>query len=209
MTFAKFFAPGFLRLPWLALLLALAVTAAALSEDRESASLSGRLLVAAPELVDPNFGRTVVYLVEHNDEGAMGLVVNRPLGDLDVEKFFANLDLDGDGLSGTLRAHSGGPVEPSIVFILHSAESALDSSRPLPGGLSLTNDPEMLRRLAAGEGPKRHLLLFGYAGWAPGQLEGEIAGGFWNDIEAADDLLFELDDSAKWNSARERLSIDL
>ena len=79
----------------------------------------------------------------------------------------------------------------------------------MPGGLSLTNDPEMLRRLAAGEGPKRHLLLFGYAGWAPGQLEGEIAGGFWNDIEAADDLLFELDDSAKWNSARERLSIDL
>ena len=116
MTFAKFFAPGFLRLPWLALLLALAVTAAALSEDQESASLSGRLLVAAPELVDPNFGRTIVYLVEHNDEGAMGLVVNRPLGDLDVEKFFANLDLDldGDGLSGPTAAVRSSPASSSF-----------------------------------------------------------------------------------------------
>lgn len=209
MTFAKYVAPSFLRLPWLALSLVLAVTAAALSEDKKSASLSGRLLVATPELVDPNFGRTIVYLVEHDEEGAMGLVVNRPLGDLDVAKFFANLELEGEGLSGTLRAHSGGPVEPSLVYMLHSADNMLESSRTLRGGLALTTEPEMLRRLAQGAGPERHLLLFGYAGWGPGQLEGEIAGGFWEDLEAADDLIFGKSDRIKWKNARQRLSIEL
>lgn len=185
---------------------------AALPPDREpeAASLAGQLLVASRSLEDPNFRRTVVYMVEHDAGGAMGLVVNRvvasgPLGTL-LEGFGIEVEADP---AIEIDVHYGGPVAPSSVFVLHSPDYESDHTVRLSDTVALTSSPDILRAMAAGRGPRESLLAVGYAGWAPGQLEDEIAAGAWEVVPADPSLIFELPAGSRWRRALERRGIDL
>jgi putative transcriptional regulator len=171
-----------------ALLLLTLATAPGAGEDEGADFLVGRLLVATPALKDSFFDRTVIYLVEHNEDGAFGLIVNRTLGDVGVKPLFERLGLDTSDAEGRVRAH-----ESTTLF----------------AGLAMTTDPAILKRIGRGEGPGGYLFAFGYSGWAPGQLESEIEEGSWIDVPAEDAFLFGEDDEAKWQTAVDRYSVDL
>ena len=171
--------------------------------------LTGQLLVATEELRDPRFHRTVIYLVRHDRDGAMGLVVNRPIGPLPSADVLRAAGMDASGVTGELPVHAGGPVEPARGFVLHSAQGAAPGSRVVGSGIAVTVDPPMLGAIARGTGPRRWLLLFGYAGWAPGQLEGEIDAGAWITVDADAALLFDTDPAQQWERATARQPIRL
>lgn len=173
-------------------------------------SLKGRLLIAAADMVDPNFGRTVVYMIEHDASGAMGLVVNRSMGSVSADHLLENLGITSEDAKGEIAVHQGGPVEPGAGFVLHSADFLLEDSLSLRDKMALTTNPEILRAIAEGKGPERYLFALGYAGWGPGQLESEIARGSWHDIETDNDLVFGPEgDQSKWDQAMARRAIEL
>lgn len=178
--------------------------------DAAPRGLAGRLLVATERMGDPRFARTVIFMALHDAEGALGLVVNRPIGELTFTALFEGLRLDPapDAGSGTLRAFYGGPVEPERGFVLHSRDVVLDESL-VAGELALTTEPAMLRALAARNGPEHSLFAFGYAGWSAGQLESEIARGDWIVVPADAALVFADDPATTWARALARRAIDL
>jgi putative transcriptional regulator len=164
------------------------------------------LLLSMPQLVDPNFARTVVLLCEHGPEGAFGLVVNRPS---DVSAAEAvNLDPPVDR-ANDLPLLLGGPVEPQRGWILTSQPPDDVEHRPLGAGLFLSPSPELLRRvLTAPRCPKRTLVIAGYAGWGPGQLDAELEESSWLVAPADLDLIFEVPAAASWELAIRRLGAD-
>ena len=171
--------------------------------------LAGQLLVATSELKDPRFGRTVIYMVHHDTGGAMGLVVNRPIGDTSLTELLEGLGMEGNGAQGGIRLHYGGPVEPRRGFVLHTTEYASESTRVVKDGIALTVGTEILRAIGAGTGPRLSLIALGYAGWAPGQLEGEIAAGSWVVVQSDEALVFDQDYEKKWERAMARRTIQL
>lgn len=167
-------------------------------------SLVGRLLVASEALRDPRFARTVVYVVRHDDKGAMGLIVNRPVRDLPLAPLLRKFGLSDEGVTGTVRAHYGGPVELRLGFVLHSAEYARPETERIAGDIALTSEeavPGVLSDIAHGAGPRQSLFALGYAGWAPNQLEGEIERGSWIAVPADPALVFDTDHTHKWERA--------
>ena len=172
-------------------------------------SLAGQLLVATSELNDPRFVRTVIYMVHHDAGGAMGLVVNRPLGNAPLAALLEGLGMEGNGAQGGIRLHYGGPVEPRRGFVLHTTDYASESTRVVKDGIALTVGTEILRALGTGTGPRLSLVALGYAGWAPGQLEGEIAAGSWVVVQSDEALVFDQDYEKKWERAMARRTIQL
>ena len=178
--------------------------------DVASAGLAGRLLVATERMGDPRFARTVIFMALHDADGALGLVVNRPIGDITFKALFEELRLDpapAEG-SGTLRAFYGGPVDPARGFVLHSRDVMLDESL-VAGELAVTTEPAMLRALAEHAGPERSLFALGYAGWGAGQLESEMARGDWIVVPADSALVFADDPATTWARAIARRAIEL
>lgn len=185
---------------------------AALRPDREAASesLAGQLLVATPDLDDPNFRETVVYMVHHDRAGAMGLVINRVLGTGPLDRMLEGLGVAPNGESHLdLRVHYGGPVEPSRAFVLHSPDYHAADTLDVSDIAALTTSPDILEDIAAGKGPKRSLFALGYAGWGPAQLENELAAGAWFVVEPDAALLFDEQPETKWQRAFDRRGIDL
>jgi putative transcriptional regulator len=174
-----------------------------------ASSLAGQLLVATDELQDPRFVRTVIYMVHHDPGGAMGLVVNRPIGDTSVAELLEGLGIEGNGVKGGVRLHYGGPVEPRRGFVLHTTDYVSESTRVVAGGIAVTVGTEILRAIGTGTGPRLSLVTLGYAGWAPGQLEGEIAAGAWIVVPADEGLVFDQNHEKKWNRAMARRTIQL
>jgi putative transcriptional regulator len=197
----------------LALLLYASVTTdAALQPDRQptEGALVGQLLVAAPELADPNFQETVVYLVQHGRSGAMGLVINRVLGAGPLDRMLEGLGLAPKTKSKVeLRVHYGGPVEPSRAFVLHSPDYDGPDTVAVSDLAALTSSPGILEDIAAGRGPKQSLFALGYAGWGPDQLENELAAGAWFVVAPEAALLFDQDTATKWQRAFDRRGIEL
>lgn len=174
------------------------------------ASLAGRLLVAAPDLEDPNFHETVVYMVHHDQAGAMGLVINRVLGTGPLDRMLEGLGIAPDDESKLeLRIHYGGPVEPSRAFVLHSPDYHAEDTVPVSEIAALSVSPGILQDIAAGKGPERSLFALGYAGWAHDQLENELAAGAWFVVEPDATLLFDEQTETKWQRAFDRRGIDL
>ena len=171
--------------------------------------LTGQLLVATPEMADPNFVRTVIFMVKHDKNGAMGLVVNRPMAKGPIKDLLTSLGMDTQGASGEIILHYGGPVAPASGFMLHSDDVVLESTTVVEKGIALTSDAEMLRVIAQGKGPRRKLFALGYAGWAPGQLEAEINAKAWFTIPAEEDLIFGPAFESKWERALEKRKIEL
>jgi putative transcriptional regulator len=198
------------------LVLALTIASAAIGATRPSAGperdpqwLTGRFLVATEEMEDPRFDHTLIYLVLHDAAGAMGLVVNRPLGELPLARVVEPFGLDPDGVSGSILVHYGGPVQPTRGFVLHTADYSDPATRLVLGGIALTSDRAILDAIAHARGPHRTLLAFGYAGWAAGQLESEMRRGGWITVPADAGLLFDEDNDRKWERAMARREIQL
>ncbi len=175
----------------------------------QSASLTGQFLVATDELRDPRFVRTVVYMVRHDASGAMGLIVNRPLGEAPLSELLERLGMNGQGVNGRIRVHFGGPVEPALGFVLHTTEYRIPGTRVVRDGIAVTSQPEILRAIGTRTGPRKSLFALGYAGWAPGQLEAEIGAGAWVSVPADEGLIFDEDYEKKWERAMARRTIHL
>ncbi len=175
----------------------------------QAAGLAGQFLVATTELRDPRFVRTVVYMVRHDASGAMGLIVNRPMGEVPLGPFLERLGMDSKGISGDIRVHFGGPVEPARGFVLHTTDYSSESTQVISEGIAITLQPDILRAIGSGAGPRRSLLAMGYSGWAPGQLEGEIKRGSWVIVPADEALVFDENYEKKWERAMARRTIQL
>jgi len=179
-------------------------------DDAGQNSLAGQLLVAAPDLEDPNFRQTVVYMIRHDEDGAMGLVVNRVLGSGSLDDLLESLGVDARGTAKVdVRVHYGGPVEAGRIFMLHTPDYRSEDTTVVSDLAALTVTPEILGDIAAGKGPRRSLFALGYAGWAPDQLEDELAVGAWVVVEADEALLFDDRSDTKWQRAFDRRGIDL
>jgi len=175
----------------------------------QAAFLAGQLLVAKPDLEDPRFSRTVVYMLHHDSGGAMGLIVNRPIGEASLSELLERFGLERKGVNGEIRVHFGGPVEPARGFVLHSADYETRSTQVVKGGIAVTARPEILHAIGTGTGPRKHLLAMGYAGWASGQLEAEIKAGAWEIVQADQALVFDEAAETKWQRAMARRTIRL
>lgn len=172
-------------------------------------SLAGQLLVAMPQMTDPRFARSVVYLCAHTEEaGAMGLVINKLLAALTMDELFIHLKLEPSRLNSQRPVHFGGPVDPGRGFVLHSQDYREEATLSV-GEFGVTATLDILRAIGRGEGPGRSLLALGYAGWAPGQLDGEIQANGWLSVEADPDLVFGNDLDGKWEQALKKLGVSL
>lgn len=172
-------------------------------------SLRGHLLVAMPGLADPNFSHSVIYVCEHSSEGAMGLVINQPL-ELPLSRVFAQLDLTCPNGLSEQPLLLGGPVEQQRGFILHCAtEQQWQSTVPVTQQISLTASRDIIEALAANQGPESSLMVLGYAGWGPGQLEQELQENAWLTTPAEPAFLFDIPYSDRAAAAAARLGIDI
>jgi putative transcriptional regulator len=173
-------------------------------------TLTGQLLIAMPQMMDPRFARSVVYVCAHSDdEGAMGLVVNKLLASLTMDELFTHLKLEPSSLERARPVHFGGPVEPGRGFVLHTADYREDATLVVGDGFAVTATLDILRAIGKGEGPRHSLLALGYAGWAPGQLDAEMQANGWLSVGADTELIFASDFEAKWQRALGKLGVDL
>lgn len=173
----------------------------------EGANLTGQLLVATPELDNSSFAETVIYMIEHNENGAMGLVINRPMAKGPIADLLKGLGAESEGAKGEIIIHVGGPVEPGKAFVLHSDDYTDEGTKSLRDGLAVTTDAKVVRALGSGKGPGQSIFVLGYAGWAPGQLEAEIKAGGWFSIPADKKIIFGGDPKTKWKSAVDRQKV--
>ena len=184
-------------------------TLAAEPERGGEGGLTGQLLVATAKMGDPRFARTVIYIVSHGADGAMGLVLNRELGVAPVSVLLEGFGVADSGVPGDIRVHYGGPVERDRGFVLHSSDMLGEGTVAVNGEVALSADVDILLSIAAGEGPRRSLFALGYAGWAPGQLEDEIAREDWFSVPGDESLIFDDDLDTKWDRALRRREVEL
>lgn len=170
------------------------------AEHAKAEGLTGKLLVARPEMSDPRFSRTVIYIVRHDASGALGLIVNRPFKEIPIALLLDRLGLDHEGVRGSIRMNYGGPVDPGRVFVLHTADYQGEGTQVIADGVAVSEPAGVLRAIGTGTGPRRALLVLSYSGWGPGQLEGEIVAGGWLTVPADSALVFD-DDDRKWERA--------
>lgn len=175
----------------------------------DTTDLCGKILIAMPGMGDPRFAQSVVLICAHSDEGAMGLIVNKPATDLSFAGLLEHLNIPSSPEGRDIRVHIGGPVERGRGFVLHSPDwMAGGATMEVKGGYGMTATLDILDALAKGHGPDSALLALGYSGWGPGQLEGEIRRNDWLTADAAADLVFSRDDGGKWSGALRRMGID-
>jgi putative transcriptional regulator len=172
-------------------------------------TLAGQLLVAMPQMADPRFARSVVYLCAHSADGAMGLVVNRLIDSLTFHNLLEQIGVEQAIAADDMPIHFGGPVESSRGFVLHTADYVQDSTLMIEDDIALTATIDVLKAIARGEGPERRVLALGYAGWGAGQLDAEIQANGWLLVPPDLDLVFGDDNDSKWERAIAKIGIDL
>ena len=173
---------------------------------------SGQLLVAGPTMPDPRFQGAVIYLADHDAEGAFGLIVNRPVGAGPVRDFLIGLGMQLDPaetITGTVRIHAGGPVEPGAGFVLHTNGYQTETTGMIRGKVAVTASLKAVKDIGLGKGPRRYLILLGYAGWGAGQLEAEMRRGDWQIAPYDETTVFGEDDAAKWARARKSAGVPM
>jgi putative transcriptional regulator len=171
--------------------------------------LIGKLLVAAPSMDDPNFSKTVIFILDHNEHGALGIVVNHVLGTAPAAEVLKGLGIDGQDAVGRLKVFLGGPVEPAATFVLHSPDYSNSDTHSITSSVAVTGDSEILEAISKGKGPAHSLIALGYAGWGPGQLEAEMAHNAWYVAPADTSILFDDDIDGKWKRALATSGVDL
>lgn len=175
-----------------------------IAKGRERGPFDGQFLIAMPQLAESDFERSVIYICAHSNEGAMGFIINRaqPVTLPEVLQQLDLVDEQPDMLSLIdFPVLCGGPVEPGRGFVLHSYDYSGEGSIPISDELAMTGTLDILRSVAAGKGPERAVLLLGYTGWAPGQLESEIANNDWLTCPAIEDMVFDRDLDSKYERA--------
>lgn len=177
-------------------------TADAAPED--SRSLAGQLLIAAPGMRDPRFRETVIVMLRHDTTGALGVVINRPVGEQPLAKLLEAAGESTDGVNGNIMVHAGGPVQPGIGMVVHGSDYQVDGTLAVTTHVAMTKTTEVLRDLGQGKGPKRFLFVLGYAGWGQGQLEGELTRGFWFTTPGEPGLIFDADRDGLWERTTAR-----
>jgi putative transcriptional regulator len=163
-------------------------------------STEGELLIAAAEMREP-FDHAVVLMAQHNREGALGIVINHPAGIRPIADVLEALGADASGVSSSVPLYLGGPVSPNVAFVLHTTDYRRPDTVDIDGKVALTGAADVLRDIGLGRGPNKSLLAFGYAGWAPAQLEDEIARGAWTTVPEDPALVFDDDRSRVWADA--------
>ena len=180
---------------------------AALPTDSDTSgrtSYAGQLLIAAPSLQGSPFERGVILVAQHSRDGALGIVINRPVRERPIAELLKAFGADAEGVSGSVGIFLGGPVDPSIGFVLHSAEYSRPDTLDIDGRVALTIGPDALRDIGLGKGPQKCLVAFGYAGWAAAQLEDELAHGVWITMPEDPALVFDDDRAKLWADALAR-----
>ena len=191
----------------LALTLAIALPAAAphaaLPTDPDVSgrtSFAGQLLIAAPDMRDP-FDHAVVLMAQHSRDGALGIVINRPIESRPIAIVLKALGVDASGVSDSVRIFLGGPVNRNAAFVVHSADYRRPDTVDIDGRVALSEAADVLRDIGLGKGPNKSLVAFGYAGWAPSQLENELAHGAWLTVPENPALVFDDDRTKVWADA--------
>ncbi len=175
----------------------------------ERLDLTNHLLIAMPGMGDPNFTHSVTYICEHNEEGAMGITINRPL-DVNLGDILDHMEISCTAESVRDRpVFMGGPVNIERGFVLHTPAGGWESTLKITDDIGLTTSKDILQALAEGAGPTRALIALGYAGWGEGQLETELAENAWLSAEATPEILFDLPIEERWNAAARILGIDM
>jgi putative transcriptional regulator len=174
----------------------------------DTASLTGQLLIAMPAMEDPRFTQSVILICAHTDEGAMGIVLNRPLAKPTFVSLLQQLDVEPTPPSREIRLCEGGPVDHGRGFVLHTSDWTGDGSLQVADDLALTASLDILQEIAKGDGPREGLLALGYASWGPGQLDREMQENVWLSAPAAHDVLFDSDYDTKWRRALAILRVD-
>lgn len=164
-------------------------------------SLAGQLLIATPELRQPIFDHAVILLAQHSRDGALGIIINRPLDTKPIAALLAAFGADATGVTDSVRVFVGGPVDLTVGFVLHSADYHRSDTVDIDGRVALTGAPEALRDIGLGRGPKKSLVAFGYAGWAASQLDDELKHGVWLTVPEDPDLVFDDDRAKVWTDA--------
>ncbi len=187
-----------------AVLLPAAVLHAALSPEQPEVtgptSLAGKLLIASPAMREP-FDHAVIVMARQSRDGALGIVVNHPLGTQPIAALLQALGADADGVTGSVQIFLGGPVGPSMAFVIHNAGYRRDGTLDIDGRIALSNAADVLGDIGLGKGPSKSLVALGYAGWAPSQLEDEITRGAWVTMPEDPKLVFDDDRAKVWTDA--------
>ncbi|WP_420549039.1 YqgE/AlgH family protein [Curvivirga sp.] len=176
--------------------------------NAHSGYLAGHLLVAMPGMTDPRFERSVIYMCVHNEDGAMGLILNQLIDTITFNELLEQLDIPTSDPSSEIKVHFGGPVEAGRGFVLHSCDYKKDGTVVMEDGVGLTATVDVLRDISRGEGPLNKVLALGYAGWGPGQLDAEIQENAWLHCPANGDIMFDPDLYSKWDRAMTVIGID-
>ena len=170
--------------------------------------LGGKLLIASPLIGDPRFDRALVYMCSHDDEQAMGLIINRPMEGLRLPDLLEQLEISDWERAADMPVFDGGPVDRDRGMVLHTDDAGFGpASMPVEPGISLSATKEILDCLVSETPPRRAMMALGYAGWASGQLEDEIAANAWLVCDADEHLLFDTDSDAKWAAALSKLGV--
>lgn len=185
--------------------LALAFSVIVQAVPAQAESLAGRLLVAPRDMPDSRFAGSVVFMLQHDDSGALGLIVNRALAEASNAKLHRQLGLAAPDKERWFRLFFGGPVEPSRVMVLHTLDFSAPETQTLGGAVAISGLKTVLTALAEKRGPKRFLICAGYAGWAPGQLEAELAREDWHIADGDAALILDNHVADKWRRALDRV----
>jgi putative transcriptional regulator len=190
-------------------LFAAAVLTPALPDSAEKASLAGQLLIAAPTMGDPRFSHSVILMIRHDKDGALGIVINRPVGERSIALLLeATGDSDPD-VEGSVRVFAGGPVQPEVGFLIHTAEYHRTETLDIDSHVAMTASRQALRDIGHNHGPEKSLFALGYAGWGPGQLEDEMARQDWFTTPENPKLVFDDDRENLWDDAMARRTREL
>ena len=180
-----------------------------MTKSFDSIDLNGKLLIAMPDMGDARFNRAVVFICSHSDEGAMGLIINKPSTDVKFDDLLDQLEIEKTVALIDVSVRLGGPVEHARGFVLHTSDySDNESTLRIDRQFGMTATKTILHDIARGQGPDRCMLAMGYSGWAPRQLESEIAGNGWLVCDGVPDLVFGPDDPGKWVAALGSMGID-
>lgn len=176
--------------------------------ETDTAYLNNQFLIAMPALEDENFNHSVTLLCEHSDQGALGLIINRPL-QLKLTEMLDQMDLPRSALDQDSSIYWGGPVAPERGFVIHEGAGEWDSTMAVGGNLYITTSRDILKAIGEGRGPKHYFVALGYAGWSAGQLENEILSNSWLNTPVDSAILFRTPASERWKLATRLLGVDV
>jgi putative transcriptional regulator len=172
-------------------------------------SLEGQLLIATPTIGDPRFYHAVILVLRDDKGGAFGIVINRPVGERSIASLLRATGASAVGVEGSLQVFAGGPVEPQLGFVVHTADYRRPGTMEVDGHVAMTASPRILNDIGHHRGPQKSLFAFGYAGWGPGQLAGELARHDWFTTPEDPKLVFDADRVGLWREAMARRTREL